>query len=32
MSACPSYEALVALWAGELHEAEATVVDEHLFR
>jgi Putative zinc-finger len=31
MSACPAYETLVALWAGELPEAEAFVVDEHLF-
>jgi anti-sigma factor RsiW len=31
MSACPSYETLVALWAGELDEAEAAAVDEHLF-
>jgi anti-sigma factor RsiW len=31
MSACPSYETLVALWAGELHEVEAAAVDEHLF-
>ena len=31
MSACPSYETLVALWAGELDEAQAAVVDEHLF-
>ena len=31
MSACPTYPALVALWAGELEEAEAAAVDEHLF-
>jgi anti-sigma factor RsiW len=31
MSACPSYETLVALWAGELNDAEAAAVDEHLF-
>jgi anti-sigma factor RsiW len=31
MSACPSRETLVALWAGELDEAEAATVDEHLF-
>jgi anti-sigma factor RsiW len=31
MVACPSYETLVALWAGELEDAETTVVDEHLF-
>jgi hypothetical protein len=29
MSACPSYETLVALWAGELNDAEAAAVDEH---
>ncbi len=31
MSACPTYPALVALWAGELEESEAAAVDEHLF-
>jgi hypothetical protein len=31
MSACPSFATLVALWAGELEEAEAALVDEHLF-
>jgi hypothetical protein len=31
MSACPSYEVLVALWAGELEESEAAALDEHLF-
>ncbi len=31
MSACPSYEILVALWAGELEESEAAAVDEHIF-
>ncbi len=31
MSTCPSYETLVALWAGELDESEAAAVDEHLF-
>lgn len=31
MSACPPYETLVALWAGELGESEAGDVDEHLF-
>jgi Putative zinc-finger len=31
MNPCPTYETLVALWAGELDEAEAAVVDEHLF-
>jgi hypothetical protein len=31
MSACPPHETLVALWAGELPEAEAASVDEHLF-
>jgi hypothetical protein len=31
VSACPSYEKLVALWAGELDESEATTIDEHLF-
>jgi hypothetical protein len=31
MGACPSYETLVALWAWELEDAEATAVDEHLF-
>jgi anti-sigma factor RsiW len=31
MSACPSYETLVALWAGELDDREAATVDEHLF-
>ena len=31
MSACPSHETLVALWAGELEEAEAATVDKHLF-
>ena len=31
MSACPTYPALVALWTGELEEAEAAAVDEHLF-
>jgi anti-sigma factor RsiW len=31
MSACPPYPILVALWAGELEESEATAIDEHLF-
>ena len=31
MSACPSYETLVALWTGELDEAQAETVDEHVF-
>jgi hypothetical protein len=31
MSACPTYPAIVALWAGEFEEAEAAAVDEHLF-
>jgi anti-sigma factor RsiW len=31
MSACLPYPTLVALWAGELNEAEAAAVDEHLF-
>lgn len=30
MSACPSCETLVALWAGELDESGAAAVDEHL--
>jgi Putative zinc-finger len=28
---CPSHEALVALWAGELDESAAAEIDEHLF-
>jgi len=31
MSACPPHETLVAMWAGELDEPGAAVVDEHLF-
>lgn len=31
MSACPSYETLVALWTHELDELDAAAVDEHLF-
>jgi hypothetical protein len=31
MSACPPYETLVALWAGELDEPQAAAVDEHVF-
>jgi len=31
VSACPQFETLVALWAGELAEAEAARVDDHLF-
>jgi anti-sigma factor ChrR (cupin superfamily) len=31
MSACPSHETLVSLWAGELDAAEAATVDEHAF-
>ncbi len=31
MSAHPSYETLVALWAGELDESEAAAIDEHVF-
>jgi hypothetical protein len=31
MSTCPPFETLVALWSGEIGEAEAVLVDEHLF-
>jgi hypothetical protein len=31
MSTCPSYEKLIALWAGELDDSEAAAVDEHAF-
>jgi hypothetical protein len=31
MSTCPSYETLLALWAGELDDSEAATVDEHAF-
>ena len=31
MSACPQFETLVALWAGELREPKAASIDEHLF-
>jgi hypothetical protein len=32
VTACPSFEALVALWAGDLDESEATSIDEHVFK
>jgi hypothetical protein len=28
---CPSFETLVALWAGDLDESEAMSIDEHVF-
>lgn len=31
MSACPSYETLAALWAGELDESQAAMIEEHVF-
>jgi hypothetical protein len=31
MSTCPSYERLVALWAGELDGAETATIGEHVF-
>ena len=32
ISACPSYESLVTLWAGELVESEGQAIEEHLFQ
>ena len=31
MRSCPSFETLVALWAGDLDESEAMSIDEHVF-